>query len=245
MSMDTLVTNLTEAAERYRSAAQEVLDAYRARQPRATDQVTPQQLHEAIQQFLSTSTGLDKLERGSPFQQDVSEIGDYGITLLMDLAAWAGQMELLEPQEGVEEVTIACADWVMRHNGELRTLDPIVNALARVANRTREPHELTVLSDFMGRIIAAASAAIKQDLEKANPGRPWRVLHLNRGIVATRSHNPALMQRVFDELVRDLPDDAAQFFAEGMQQMDALNYPGHVRTVMSGYFDRFTRPTMH
>lgn len=31
------------------------------------------------------------------------------------------------------------------------------------------------------------------------------------------------------------PKDAGQFFTEGIQQMDALNYPEHVRAVMAKY----------
>ena len=97
----------------------------------------------------------------------------------------------------------------------------------------------------MGRVAQATANLIKQDLEKNNPGRPWRVLHLNRGIVATRTHNPELMEKVFDDLVRYLPEDAAAFFAEGMQQMEELDYPQHVRQVMHRYFDLWTRPRMH
>jgi hypothetical protein len=109
-------------------------------------------------------------------------------------------------------------------------------------------HETSLLEPltlFMGRVAQASSSAIKQDLEKNNPIRPWRILHLNRGIMATRTHNPALMERVFDDLVRYLPEDAPTFFAEGMQQMEALNYPQPVRQIMGRYFDRWTRPRMH
>jgi hypothetical protein len=53
------------------------------------------------------------------------------------------------------------------------------------------------------------------------------------------------MEEVFEELVSNLPDDAREFFAEGMQQMETLNYPIHVRAVMTKYFDRWTRARMH
>jgi len=53
------------------------------------------------------------------------------------------------------------------------------------------------------------------------------------------------MEKVFEDLVRYLPEDAAAFFAEGMQQMEALNYPQPVRQVMGRFFDRWTRPRMH
>ena len=133
----------------------------------------------------------------------------------------------------------------MRHEGLIGILEPVVNLLAGLANRVHEPEELEPLALFMGRIIQASAEPIKQDLEKNNPSRPWRVLHINRGIVATRTHNPEIMVQVFDDLVRYLPEDAPTFFAEGMQQMEELNYPLPVRVIMGRYFDQWTRPRMH
>ena len=98
----------------------------------------------------------------------------------------------------------------------------------------------------MGRIIDAVSPLIREDLEKINPGRPWRVLLLNRCIVATRSHDADRMTEAFDFLVDHLPEDAPGFFAAGMQQMEALDYPAHVRRVMEKYHRRWVvNPALH
>lgn len=239
--------SLAEAALRFEHAAAEINEAHESRRPEKTNQVTPRQLTEAIEQFLSIIERVDREEGkiGPIARDDATQLGDYGITLIADLAAWAEQLELPVPRQDLELVTLAAADWIVRHDGQIRTLDPVVNALAGLANRLHEPATLEPLTAMMGRVAHAAAHLIKQDLEKNNPGRPWRVLHLNRGIVATRTHNPALMEQVFDELVRCLPEDAAAFFAEGMQQMEQLNYPPHVRQVMNRYFDRWTRPRMH
>jgi hypothetical protein len=88
--------------------------------------------------------------------------------------------------------------------------------------------------------VAAVSPLISQDLEKLNPGRPWRALLLNQSIIATRSYNPELMERAFDVLTEKLPEDAPRFFTEGMQQMEAQNYPEPVRKVMARYHRRWT-----
>jgi hypothetical protein len=53
--------------------------------------------------------------------------------------------------------------------------------------------------------------------------------------VATRSHDTGLMEDAFSVLTSKLPEDATRFFSEGMGQMDALDYPPHVRTVMEKY----------
>ncbi len=245
--MDPISESLTEASLRFKRVAGEILEAYEARRPASTDQVTPAQLAEAIEQFMVVAINLDKDqgETGPIYKDDVNQLGDYGITLLADLATWATQLSFENLHQELETVALAVAGWVVRHEGELRTLEPIVNALANLANQTHDPQKLESLAAFMGRILHACSDLIKQDLEKANPGRPWRVLHLNRGIVATRSHNPAVMESVFNELVQTLPEEAPQFFSEGMQQMEALNYPTHVRQVMVRYFDRWSRMTMH
>jgi hypothetical protein len=47
------------------------------------------------------------------------------------------------------------------------------------------------------------------------------------------------MEAAFDVLTRKLPEDAARFFSEGMQQMDALDYPAQVRAVMEKYHRRW------
>lgn len=243
----TLPPTLAEAELRFNHAAGDIIDTYDARRPAETNQVTPVQLAEAIEQFVALMARIDHEEGeiGPITRDDATQIGDYGITLLTDLIAWAGQLNMPVPRQDLEIVILASADWIMRHDGQIRTLDPVVNALANFSNRMHDPASLEPVTEYMSRVIQASANLIKEDLEKTNPGRPWRVLHLNRGIVATRTHNPLLMEKVFEDLVRYLPEDAAAFFAEGMQQMEVLNYPQPVRQVMGRFFDRWTRPRMH
>lgn len=244
---NALPPSLSEATLRFQHASTEIIDSYEAQHPDEENQITPTQLAEGVNQFLSTITHIDQIEgeSGPINKEDPTKIGDYGMSLLTDLGAWAMQLNLAVPRQDLEIVTLAAADWVVRHEGQIHTLEPVVNALANFANRMHETSLLEPLTLFMGRVAQATSSAIKLDLEKNNPIRPWRILHLNRGIVATRTHNPALMERVFDDLVRYLPEDAPTFFAEGMQQMEALNYPQPVRQIMGRYFDRWARPRMH
>jgi len=49
------------------------------------------------------------------------------------------------------------------------------------------------------------------------------------------------MGKAFEVLTNNLPEEAAQFFNEGMQQMDALNYPQHVREVMEKHHSDWSR----
>ena len=124
---------------------------------------------------------------------------------------------------------------IARQGGLIDTLEPVVDAVAMAANNTREPQALEGLSEVIRQIIDAVPAVISQDLETISPGRPWRVLLLNHCIVATRSHNTDLMETAFAVLTGNLPADALRFFSEGMQQMDALDYPDPVRKVIEKY----------
>ncbi len=245
--MPSFVLSLVEARQRLEHATAEILQAYEARRPPREDRLTPIQLCEALEQFLTIAQRLDREEgeSGPILKEDASQLGDYGLRLLLDIMAWAARLELEAARRELEAVALTIGDWIVRHEGEIRTLEPLVNAFAGLANRTRDTAALEALAIFMGQVIRQTSTLLKQDLEKNNPSRPWRLLHLNRGIVATRSHNPTLMEEAFENLIRDLPEEAPGFFAEGMQQMEALDYPPRVRAVMRRYFDRWTRPRLH
>lgn len=170
---------------------------------------------------------------------DITEIGEYALQLQAQLATTAEQLGVTGQRDALARLAVNLGLWVAAHDGLIDTLEPVVDALALLANTTREPRQLEQLSGVFSRIIEAVPAIVSQDLEKLNPGRPWRVLLLNQSIVATRSHNTALMEAAFDVLTRKLPEDAARFFSEGMQQMDALDYPAQVRAVMEKYHRRW------
>ena len=177
---------------------------------------------------------------------DITEIGEYAFKLHENLKARVDRSKLQELKQPMALLAIDFALWVARHDGQIDTLEPVVDAFAMVANNTPDTPALEALSKVMARIITAVSPLIREDLEKLNPGRPWRLLLLNHGIVATRSHNTATMDAAFSTLTRYLPEDAARFFTEGMKQMEALAYPPQVREVMEKYHRKWTlNRTLH
>jgi hypothetical protein len=165
--------------------------------------------------------------------------------MFVDLEAWTQQQKLQDLERRLKKIVLCVADWIMRHGGQIQNLEPVVDALAVAANNTEDRSVLEEFTEFMGRVRIACSDVIKNDLERYNPGRPWRILNLNRCIAATRSQDLALMRAVFDELVEILPEDATQFFKQGMQEMDRLGYPSPVRELVQEYFDKYTRAQMH
>ena len=186
------------------------------------------------------SSLLDVMQRleggaGATATEDVTEIGEYAIRLIENLAATVEKLGLQEQRTAIADLFLNIGLWIAHQGGLIDTLEPIVDAVAMSANSSRSPQELEALSEAIRQMIMAVPAVISQDLETINPGRPWRVLLLNHGIVATRSHNPELMETAFAVLTEKLPADAARFFSEGMQQMEALDYPDPVRKVMEKY----------
>jgi len=63
--------------------------------------------------------------------------------------------------------------------------------------------------------------------------------------VATRTHDTSIMRKVFDEMMLYLPQDATAFFNEGMQEMDALDYPPNVRKLIEHYHLNQPKAKLH
>lgn len=171
--------------------------------------------------------------------QDIQALGNYGIDLLSDLSAWARRLNLAEEAREIEGLSFPLACWIARHGGEISNLAPVVNTAAALANSLNQSPDLERLFAALSEILNAVSPSVSQDLDKTDPTRPWRILLLNRAIVATRTHQPVLMETAFQSVIDLLPDDAPNFFRTGMEQMQTLDYPDTVRRVMQRYFDQW------
>jgi hypothetical protein len=173
---------------------------------------------------------------GAP-EQDMDTLVDYAFLLIADLSSIADSHGEEELSHEIEDLSLSLAIWLASLGGHLSSLEPIVKAIAHQAKILREPNALAELYQLTSKIENAVIPTLRQDLEKTDPGRPWRLLLLNRAIIATRSHRPELMETAYESLIRQLPEEAADFFRQGMQQMDTLNYPDTVRQVVQRYFN--------
>ena len=182
----------------------------------------------AVQQDMSAeSIGL--LE-----EKDISKIGQYALDLLESLVVFV-QQKTGEQNQDLLRLSLPVSLWVARHAGKLSQIDMMVNYLAIYANEITEPYKLVELSAVIKELIDACDDEIFRDLDQTNMMRPWRILNLNYGIVATRSHQPRIIEQAYETLVKNLPQDAREFFIEGMQQMDIIGYPEEVREVVERY----------
>ena len=218
-----------------------------AEQDHAGLDLPPEALNKSMQQYFAViSTINDQSEPNLAINQDeIEDLADYGLGLLEKFTECAQKLNCDESFSIFEQLSIPLAIWAAQHNFTINNIEVVVNAISNTANHTQDKAHLSELIDTIEVIIESIGANIKADQDKANMGRPWRILNLNQGIIATRSQDPKRMEAVFEQLIYRLPDDAAGFFAEGMEQMDSIDYPKHVRDVMQKYFHQTNKPTLH
>ncbi len=159
---------------------------------------------------------------------------DYSLRLITQLAGVAERLNLPQHAEAIERLSLPLSLWMLRRGCELSRPEPVVNALARLANHLDQIDSLIELYGLMNEILDAIG--IERALELEQTGQPCRVLLINRAIVATRIRHPELMESAFQAIARYLPDEAPAFFREGMSQIERLDYPTPARAVMERYF---------
>jgi hypothetical protein len=167
--------------------------------------------------------------------KELRALGEHGLHLLETLAHQARSLDLSEQARQLRHLSFPLALWLARRGGEFGTLEPVADAVAELANGLSAPREL---AELHGMIEELVDATLPTPGGARRPRHAWRVLVLNRAIVATRSHRPPLMEEAFNALAELLPDDAAGFFQEAMEQMDIVGYPDHVRDVVERHYRR-------
>jgi len=221
----------------------EVLEFRRANSAARSVLPKEEKLRADVQQFCLLLQQLETVRDKDPMV--ISDMGEYGLYLLQKLSDVVDQMGLLHTRLRIDRHILSFTLWTCVQGGAVRELEPVVNAFAAEANRSRSRGELENLCAAMRRTVQCVDRAVIERQE-GGAAAPWRLLNLNMGIVATRTHNTELMRTAYDELIRNLPDEAASFFSEGLQQMGLVDYPEHVRDVVEHYYNRFSKArTLH
>jgi hypothetical protein len=199
-------------------------------------------LLEAANQFLDAFARLDEThgETGVIPYDDISELGEHVLSCLSDLGRWSEKWSEPQLRKDFERIALGVAQWIMRHHGELRVLEPIVNAIALQANTTHSQEELIRLYSVINDVLEHTSPALRRDLEKQDSTRPWRILNFNMAIVATRTQDATLIRQAYERLGHNLPEEAPTFFEEGLRQAQKKIYGDEVRCLMQEYFNRWT-----
>ena len=140
---------------------------------------------------------------------------------------------------------VSLAVWFARRHAVLENLQGTADNFAILVNGENDTGELAYLSQLMDEVLTAASEELKNDEDRSNPWRPWRVLNLNSGVAATRSLDTALMQSTFEKLEHRLPYDLPGFFWDGKRQMDTQDVPREVRDLIRRYAEKWPEQSAH
>ncbi|MBA2690351.1 MAG: hypothetical protein H0U63_06085 [Burkholderiales bacterium] len=206
--------------DRFETLALTIWEAYELRGTAQTGAASPPELVTAIGEFLTAFEKLDQEygDDGAIFLEDINELVDYCLRCLAELRNWLPRLDLTSATPALDSIIIGSALWALRHECEVATPEPVVNALAHSANEAKSKQELAAVYGLMQGLIEAVPAGLKGDLEKSNPQRPWRVLLINFAIVAVRTQDAAMMRHAFNTLGRHLPEQCPGFFAEAVEQ---------------------------
>jgi len=237
--------DITSITEQFSDLAQQIIDSWEDLQMESKRQKTPDLLLDAMQRLGRTLSSHEQNQEADN-TNEINALGDYGIQLIVEMSDCCAELGLHEQARTFENLTLPFAIWIARHGAELRHPEPIINALAYHANHLAEPEDMASVFAIANEIMEAISPNISQDENNHHPERPWRLLLLNRGIIATRTLNPSFMEHAFNAIAEYLPDDAPSFFEQGMEQLDIIGYPEQVRKVMQDYYLKFcSNRTIH
>ena len=164
-NMELPPIDLSWFAENLTDTVQEILDAWNDSNASVSskEEAPPELLKEALKQLIEVlriqewnNNPSQGNGNGAPGEVDISELGDYGLNMLAELSRLSIDLGLEEQMERLEQLALSLGLWVARQNGELSSVELVVNGIARIANQSQEQIELERLFHVMGEILDAA-----------------------------------------------------------------------------------------
>lgn len=237
--MKTATVDIVYISDACREQAEQLIEQWRCL-PGSEPDSDPTRLAESMQELCRAlqrfELPMKESASGATPAREIEALGNYGLDLLVEMSELAATMGLQECSRELEGLCLPMAAWIARQGGEIVSLPPVVNTLARHANQTTEPNRMRELYNLANEIFEAVSPHVIDNTPE-DPRHPWRLLVINRAIIATRTLEPSLMEPALRAIVDYLPEDAPRFFEEGMRQMDKVDYPERVRETMRRYHD--------
>ncbi len=242
--MTTLATEVDAISQMTLEVMQAVLSENEKKQVLNEDGLGPVALASALSDFYQISSIMESGHQVMDTDQ-VSGFADYGLDLLDRLAYQLRLLEITDQRDRMAHIYASLAVWLVRRKAVLDNLEGIADGFAWIVNGLNDTSDLGEMCQLIEEVATSASEKKQMDEDRSNPWRPWRVLNLNAGIAATRSLDPRLMERVFDNLGRRLPYDMPGFLADGQRQMMTQNVPEAVREVMDRYAEKWPARPAH
>jgi hypothetical protein len=204
----------------------------------------PLALARALSDFFQIAGALESGAAGLA-QEELDEFCAYGLDLLDRLAFLVRKVEIMDKLDAVARMFASMGVWVARRGATIDNLEGTADGFGRIVNATSATEDLRDLCGLMEEVIGAASTRLQLDEDRGDAWRPWRVINLNAGIAATRSLDPELMERTFNQMGRRLPYDMPGFVADGMRQVAVQNVPDGVKDVMRRYTEKWPSKAPH
>jgi len=170
---------------------------------------------------------------------DVGVAADEAIRAAADIQSQLARLNLADELPALDAVVIGIGLWSMRHAVTIESPAPIVNALARHANNATSTQETAATFALMQGFVLHLAPQLKNDLERSNPERPWRILNINLAIVAIRTADAAMMRYAFNQLNLSLPDECAGFYAEALTLARQPGFPAEICSLIESEQRRF------
>lgn len=198
-----------------------------------------------LHDFVSVADSLDANPRqsGTIAPDDLASAVSRALTALATLDERCADSDTASVV--LDRLAIAIAFWAMRHEVPVDAPAPVVNALARSSNRAIERGALAAVYAMMQGFIHHTTPQLAPDLERSNPERPWRLLHVNFAITSIRTGDAAMIRYAFDRLCEALPDERAAFFSEARALADEPHFPAEVRGLLEVYCQSSSVSTLH
>jgi len=218
------------------SAAIEVLNDTRPDDPMTVG--VSHTIRDALIRFITLAMGEAEGGKQPDSVETLEAAGNQLLSLTPGLVSGLENAGLLDALKQLQHAIAGAAVWLARAGAQLHRLEPVANALAALANDTHEPERLARLGYLIGEVVAASDPGSEFRGAAYGAARPWYVLHINWGIVATRSRDTVLMKRAFDRMADNVPADLPAFLRQAMQKMERDAYPDDVKAVIREYHDR-------
>lgn len=228
--------------------ALQVMQAILAREDEAKEitgeESAPLMLARAMSDFFEIAGGV----AAGAVQLDedqLSEFAAYGLGLMDREAFLVRKLELMDQRDTVARMFASMGVWLARRGATLDNLEGTADGFGMIVNGLGDTEALREIAGQMEEVIEATSERLRLDEDRGNAWRPWRVINLNAGIAATRSLDPEVMERTFENMGRRLPYDMAGFLADGWRQAAVQNVPDGVTEVLRRYMEKWPAAAPH
>jgi hypothetical protein len=242
--MSSLVIEIPVISDLALEIMKRVIDENEKTQKITDEQSGPIPLASAMSDFFQLASAL---ENGEQLEDSaaISELAHYALDLVDRLQAQLWYLDIHDQRDRLSRLFASLAVWFARQDAILDNLNGAADSFAILVNGENDSTVLADMSRLMNEVLEAASDEIKNDEDRSDQFRPWRVLNLNSGVAATRSFDAKLMQDTFEKMERRLPHDLPGFFADGKRQVQIQEVPESVREVMTQFADKWATQLTH